>query len=131
MKSGDWDYKNPELVINIVQVILLSIPLDNFEVRERAWIREILWFWHHHAIGCAIWVYRDKAAAKDFARKAIFYQNPTYSELEHPNKITILLYFLVNDQIDEAEEWASKINVDYEIEAAEYLIQEYHKGRFL
>ncbi len=125
MTSHEWNYRNPELVVNKVKDILEATDPNTLNQNEQEWRHEILWFWYHHAISCAIWRYKDKNAAQTYATKALEYQSE-----EHPNKITQLFYFLVNDNLDEAERWASAIEEDPEKTTAAELVDEYKKGSF-
>lgn len=126
MKSGEWDYKNPSIVINKVKTILESIDPEKLSDTEAVWQQEILWFWYHHAISCAIWKYRDKQKAQEYAAKALQYQGEG-----HPNKITQLLDYLVNDKLKDAERWVADINEEPEKTTATDLLREYkEKGLF-
>ncbi len=127
MQSGawEWDYENEELLINKVKNILESADVSQMTDEERDWRNEILWFWYHHAISCAIWRYQDKEAAKKYAAVALEYQGSN-----HPNKITRLLDLLTNDKLPEAEQWAEGIEDGAEKETAQYLLKEYREGDF-
>jgi hypothetical protein len=125
MRSGAWDYENEELVVNQVKNILESLDPLTLTEEEQVWRQEILWFWYHHAISCAIWRYKDKNTAQDYATMALEYQSE-----DHPNKITKLLYFLVNDQLEEAEQWAAEIDEEPEKSTAADLVKEYKDGDF-
>ena len=125
MKSGEWDYKNQELVVNKVKDVLEGLDPAFLSEEEKEWRGEILWFWYHHAISCAIWHYHDKPAAIEFSNKALSYQSP-----EHPNKITKLLSLFVEGKMSEAEEWAKGIQNEVEKETAAYVIEDYKKHGF-
>ena len=79
MLVGSWDYANEQSVVNKVKNILEPIDPFTLNADEREWRQEILWFWYHHAISCAIWRYKDKAAARIYAAKALEYQSSTPS----------------------------------------------------
>lgn len=124
MKSHEWDYKNPDLVINKVKNILESVDNELLTDDEQEWKTEILWFWYHHAISTAIALYKDIDSAKEFSEKAL--QHQSYN---HPNKITRLLNLLVNDKLDEAEEWTKTIDSQsVESSTAQDLIDNYKTG---
>jgi hypothetical protein len=125
MNSGAWDYGNPELLVNKVKEILESIDPQTLTDDEIDWRQEILWFWYHHAISCAIWRYRDRETAKNYVAKALDYQ-----PAEHPNQITRLFDFLVNDKVAEAEQWAESIKEEPEKSTASLLVEEYKEGKF-
>lgn len=125
MKSAFWDYNNPDLVTNKVKNILESADGSLLTENEKDWRKEILWFWYHHAISCAIWRYQDKEAAQLYSQKALEYQ-----ESDHPNHITRLLYFLVRDGLKEAKDWAQNIEKDPEKTTAQDLIKEYEERGF-
>ncbi|MBI5400979.1 MAG: hypothetical protein HZB12_02600 [Candidatus Yonathbacteria bacterium] len=99
-------------------------PLTLME-NERGWVQEILWFWYHHAISCAIWRYKDKEVAGVYAIKALENQSK-----DHPNEITKLFNFLVNDKLEEAEKLTEIIKEEPEKSTAVYLVKEYTEGRF-
>jgi hypothetical protein len=86
---------------------------------EKDWRQEILWFWYHHAISCAIWK-KDKAKAIEYSEKALSLQDEN-----HPNKITKVLNLLVNDKIVAAEEFVKTI--DAEKDSAEGLVEDYKR----
>ncbi len=125
MASREWDYKNPELAVNKIKEILETTDANNLSPDEQDWRREILWFWYHHAISCASWRYKDKSAAQSYTTKALEYQSEN-----HPNKITQLFDFLVNDKVGEAERWAGAIEEEPEKTTAAELLDEYKKGDF-
>ncbi|HVV38871.1 MAG TPA: hypothetical protein VHD31_00920 [Candidatus Paceibacterota bacterium] len=124
-KAGEWDYENPFLLTNKVRKILSRTNLRALPKEEREWCLEILWFWHHHAISSAIWMHKDKEAARLNAVAALIYQGD-----DHPNQITTLLTLLVYDNLPEAEQWAERINDEEERETAQKLMKEYKAGEF-
>lgn len=121
MKSGSWDYNNSDLIINRVKTILEDSGEDGLTDEEKKWRKEILWFWYHHAISCAVFLHKDKEAAKRYITKAL-----EYKDADHPNKITDILGLLIEDRIVEAEELAEKMDTDKQ--TAVELIQEYKKN---
>lgn len=70
-KSSKWDYNNPDLLFNKVKVLIESVGLENLKGEEEMWVREILWFWYHHAISAARIMYPNQELAQAFARKAL------------------------------------------------------------
>ncbi len=125
MKAGLWDYDNPNLIVNKIKNIIESIDINELTEEENEWRQEILWFWYHHAISCAIWRYKDKDKAKIYSAKAF-----QYHLNDNQNQITKLLDFLVNGQVKEAEEWAEKIQDEVEQKTASDLIKEYKEKGF-
>lgn len=125
MKSSEWDYNNPELNINIVKNIIEDVDLNKLTEGEKEWRMEILWFWYHHATSCAIWRYKNKERALFFVRRAL-----EYKTVDNPNKITQLLFFLINDQVKEAEELILTIDDSVEKESAKSVIEEYKEAGF-
>lgn len=131
MKLDEWDYKNPDLIINKVKGILENTDENALTEEEKEWRQEILWFWYHHAISSAISKYKDREMAKIFATKAVEIQPEN-----HSNKITKLLFLLLGDKLVEAEELASSIpeailddgNPNPEPQTARDLIDYYKKG---
>lgn len=128
MKSGKWDYKNPDLITNKIKDILESTDVDALSQEERDWCNEILWFWYHHAISSAVWIHKDKEQAKEFADKALYYQG--LSEGGHPNQITKLFKLLLEDKVQEAEEYINEITDSVEKETGLSLLQEFKEGIF-
>lgn len=125
MRSHSWDYGDRDLIVNKVKDILEPIDPQTLTEDEREWRQEILWFWYHHAISCAIWRYKDKEAAQKYAAMALEYQPQ-----DHPNKITRLLSLLVNDKLEEAEKWAEEIQEEPEKSTAASLVEEYKNDGF-
>lgn len=125
MHAQLWDYENPGLITNKIRIILEAADPDDLSVEENYWRSNILWFWYHHAISCAIWRYHDKEKAKEFSRKALGYQSK-----EHPNKLTKLLYLLLHDDLVAAEKWKESITTEPERSSAELLMADFNKSIF-
>ena len=125
MSAGEWDYNNPNLVVNKVKTILEAVNPNNLSEDENEWRQEILWFWYHHAISCAIWRYNDRVAAQLYSEQALQHQ-PEH----HPNKITRLLYYLTRDEVQEAEQWATTIAEEPEKTTSGQLLEDYKAGHF-
>lgn len=127
MLSGKWDYKNPSLVTNQIKEMIEEIGIDNIkDEKEKKWIKKyILWMWYHHAISCALSKYGDKEAALEYSITALNYQ-----PIDHPNKITRLLYLLIRDDLASAEEWQKSITKEPEKSTAEFLVNLYKRGDF-
>lgn len=125
MGTQTWDYGNSELVTNKIKEILERTDISALSEEEKEWRNEILWFWYHHAISCAIWRYKDQHAAQEYSARALELQSD-----EHPNQITRLLYFLTRDQLNEAETWATEIREEPEKSTAADVIDWYKKGEF-
>lgn len=125
MHSDQWDYDNPELITNKVKNILEELDKSNLNEDELDWSNEVLWFWYHHAISCAI-KKNDQNSAQKYATKALELQHD-----EHPNQITKLLYLLVHDKLQEAKKWANTITEEPEKSTAQYQLEIYkNKGYF-
>ena len=120
MHSQSWDYNNGALITNQVKDILEAVSIQEYPEKERFWVQEILWFWYHHAISCAIWKYKDKEKAKIYAKKALEYQTE-----DHPNKITKLFSLLLEDKLEEARIWTDGIKNEPEKSTAAYLLAEW------
>lgn len=125
MKCGKWDYNNPNLLTNKIKKALIRIDPTTLSKEERRWRREILWFWFHHAVSCAIWIKKDREAARYYASEAVLCQGK-----DHPNQITRLLFLLVHERYDEAVSWASAITDNVERETATATLLEYQRGNF-
>jgi hypothetical protein len=120
-----WDYENPDLITNKVKELVEHIDPTNLAENEREWRREIIWFWYHHAISCAIGRYKSRKDAQEFSRKALMWQ-----DADHPNKITRLLDYLVHDDVKGAREWAHRIDEEPEKTTAQNLLQKYEANQF-
>lgn len=106
MKSHSWDYNNPDLIVNRVKELLEKVNPDSLSQEEKDWWNEILWFWHHHAISCAIGKYRDFEKAKEYSKKALYYKS---FDKNHPNKITDIFDLLLNSKLQEAQALAQNL----------------------
>ena len=121
MESRLWDYENPELITNKIKNVLEQIDPASLTEDEKEWRQEIVWFWYHHAISCAIWRYKDKEMAQRYATKALEIQPQG-----HPNKITRLLFYLAHDRLEDANAWVATLDSDdEELDTAESLIRDY------
>jgi len=126
MKAGQWDYNNPVLVSNKIKSAIEEAGISNIaDKKEKKWIQNILWMWYHHAISCALWQYGDKKAALDYSEIALKLQPDG-----HPNKITKLFYFLLRDDIENAEQWAKSITEEPEKATSQHNLNLYKKGKF-
>lgn len=117
----EFNYDDPELVINKVRnIVEAADPLDLAE-EERTWQKRLVWFWYHHAISAAI-AHGDKEKAQEFSKKALQYE-------DSDNKITRLLYYLVHDMKKEAEDHLTEMKEgnDPDGETAEYLLKMFNE----
>lgn len=124
MLSDQWDYDDPELVTNKIKSLLEEVDESSLSEDESHWRNEMLWFWYHHAISCAIGK-NDQTAAQKYADKALELQPE-----DHPNKITKLLSLLVHDRLKEAEAWADSIHEEPEKSTAQLQISIYKNGEY-
>lgn len=106
-RNKTWDYDNPDQIHNQIKREIEEINFKQLSKEEARWCRDILWYWHHHAISVAYWWKRDKKTAQLFAAKALEHQHAN-----HENKITRLLYLLVHDDLEKAQEWAKTITCE-------------------
>lgn len=121
MVSREWDYANDQLVTNQIKKILESVDPETLTEDEKEWRQEIVWFWYHHAISCAVWRYNDREAAQEYAQKALEIQ-----PADHPNQITRLLFYLVHDMVLEAEAYVAALPDNHdEKETAVSLLEDY------
>lgn len=128
LEAQAWDYKSSELVLNKVKEIVESAITNGFTTGTKEGdddLRTILWFWYHHAIGYAIWGYKDKMEALEFSSKALKYQTS-----DNPNKITRLLYLLVRDEEKDAAAWLETIVNEPDKTASLGIMKEYLDGNF-
>ncbi|MEK7642013.1 MAG: hypothetical protein AAB365_03415 [Patescibacteria group bacterium] len=124
MKAGLWDYKNSDYENNKLVRELRDLALDDLTADEKYWVRQIIWFWYHHAVSCALFKYSNRTFAQIFAVEALKY----YELLpDHPNKITPLLYYLVFNRFEEAEHWVQSFPLDHdEAQTAVDILMDYH-----
>jgi len=116
----------PNLLINKAKEILEAVDPSSLTEDEKEWRDEILWFWHHHAVSCSIWRYKDKEEARAMASHARMFQSA-----DHPNKITELFELLLNDNLEGAEVLIPTIPDEAERETGAWLVEEYKtKGLF-
>jgi len=126
MKVKKWDYNDSNLIPSKIKNMIEEIGISNItDKKEEQWIQNILWMWYHHATSCALWRHEDKKAAMKYSEIALKLQPNN-----HPNKITRLLYFLIRDEIENAEKWTKSITKEPEKTAAQYNIELYKKGDF-
>jgi len=126
MNEVRWDYDNPELLPNKIRMAIEAVGISAISgEKERKWIGQILWMWYHHAISCALWRYGDKKAAQEYSARALELQ-----PVGHPNSITRLLYLLIRDDLDGAEQWAETITTEPEKTTATYFVDLYKQGDF-
>ncbi len=96
MKRGKWDPNNLALITNRAKILLEWIDPSDLNETDRSWRKEILWFWYHHATSHT----RSRIEAQFYADQALELQG-----LDHPNRITRLLWFLAHDRVAVAERW--------------------------
>ncbi len=122
MQSRQWDYANNQLITNQIKHILESIDPETLTEDEKNWRQEILWFWYHHAISCAVARYNDQEAAQGYARKALEMQS-----VDHPNQITRLLFYLVHDMLPEAEAHVAALADNHDEKDTAVAVLEHYK----
>ncbi|MFH1401416.1 MAG: hypothetical protein ABIG40_00355 [Parcubacteria group bacterium] len=125
LKGRYWDYDDPQFICRQVVELIEQIPPKELTKKEKFWFNEILWWWHHHAISCAVYYKKDKKRAKEEADIALSLQS-----LDHPNKITKLLYLLVNDKLQEAEVHTKTIIDEVEKDTARDTIEDYKSSEW-
>ena len=122
MTSGEWDYNDPTLLINQVKEMLEATNPGLLTEHERTWREHTLWFWYHHAVSCAVERYKDRDTAKRYALKALEYHGA-----DNPNRVTRLLYLLVDDDVASAERWVAEMAGNPDERTAIELLDEYKK----
>ncbi len=123
--SKSSDYHDPKLITNKIKEVIEKADSKKLSKEERECRLDILWLWYHHAISYAIWGYKDKKCAEEYALQALKYQPK-----DNPNKITRLLYLLICDQLLDAEKWVKTINENPERTTALDLLKFYKDGGF-
>lgn len=123
MRESEWDYNKPECGNNKLVRELEKLDRTGMTLEENYWVNQIIWFWYHHAISCALFKYFDRSAAQAFAIRALEHQERLP---DHPNRITRLLYYLVFGQHDKAQQWVQSFSLDdAEADTAEGLLLDY------
>ena len=127
LRIHTWDYEDEKLVLNKIKEIVECVVEDGLATDDESIeeLKDILWFWYHHATGLAIWDHKDKVRALEFSDKALKYQTA-----DNPNQITRLLYLLVRDEEAEATVWLRAIIDDPDKTAARQIMKEYQTGNF-
>ncbi len=124
MQAKEWDYNNPALLVNQIKKELEEIDYETLSPDEAEWWSQIMWFWHHHAVSCAIWRDRSREKAEFHAVEALCYVD------NDANQITWLLFLLIQDEPDAAAKWVKQIRTSVERVTAKFLINEYRAGNF-
>jgi len=127
IKKGVWDYDDPNFICRQVVELIEGTPLDELTEEEQEWFQEIAWFWHHHAISWMIW-HDQKERAREEAALALSLQ-----DADHPNRITRLLYLLVQDRLEEAKDHVSYGPSGWdevERDTGKWLLEEYRSERW-
>lgn len=120
MDSHSWDYDNSDLIVNKIKNSIENVGDIGLTKEEKDTKESILWFWYHHATSCALFQKKDKEKAKVYSTKAL-----EHKDNRNSNQITKLLYFLANDDLTEASNWADKIENPTEKQTALNLIKDY------
>jgi hypothetical protein len=95
MESGEWDYNNPDLLINNVKDALEKVD-DATITEDEKWAKDnMLWSWYHHATSDA-YVKQDIERLREYSEKAISFG-------EHANAATHVMYYLGRNMFEEAE----------------------------
>lgn len=104
-RTARWDATKSFLSVNRIKKILEEIDPDHLNESERMWRAEILWFWYYKTICCPGWD-TNLELIKHYAGKALEFQKEGHQDgMAQANRITKLLYILVHDRVDQAEEW--------------------------
>lgn len=121
--SREWDPHEDSQIINQVKSLLIEIDQHALDKVDRMWRNETLWLYYHHGISYAFWKSNPKLA-QTYAKRALSYQ-----DVEHPNRITMLLYLLAQEKLAEARKWAANIPPHLDRDLAFKLIKDYEYGR--
>lgn len=122
MKSGNYDYRNNESLLNKIKNHLEAVDPGSLSEEEAAKRDEMLWLWNHHAAGMALLGHRDHEASQQFVDKALKHMSDG-----HTNKITGLLYFLSRGDVEGAKKWQTEEVGEAERAAAEATISSYEE----
>ena len=120
----NWNYEDKNLDTNRIKEILEKIDgnLESEKFREEKY--HTLWLWYHHASQYAFHQKKDAQTAISFIEKALKY----HPLLNHPNKITELLYYLYHQDFQKAKEYLSNLD-GYELETAKNLLKDFEKTK--
>lgn len=122
MVANLWDYTDPTLLPNQIRRLLEQLDTTALNHDDKYWRNEMLWFWYHHAVSCALFKHDDIVAARFFSSEALKRQPDS-----HPNKITQLLYLLAHNQINAALTWLNAIEDEEERRSGEEIFSAYAK----
>jgi hypothetical protein len=120
-----YDMDNPDAINNQIKDALLEVDLDSLEKEDKDTAYHMLWLWHHHACTAAMWQIGDFARAKDLCATALLYIHE-----ENPNKMTHLIWLLLQGQIEEAKKWYTDEASKEEEEYAQMLFDAYDADAF-
>lgn len=139
MKTGNFDYKNNELLNNQMKDYLEEIDSSQISEQAKQKQAEMLWLWYHHAAQDAKERYQENEKAIKFIDKALEYKGISNG----PNEITELLSLLYRNKFNEAESYIQNMDdirkeqqedgstqevINYEKETAQKLF-EYYKSK--
>lgn len=115
-------YCDREHKLTTLKNTLLEIDTEKLHQDDLPHYNEMLWLWNHHAAGIALFGPRDRESAYTYAEQALNHQS-----LDHPNKITELIYLLSQNEYLDAENYiATFAQDDPERLAAESALATYH-----
>lgn len=135
LQAFEWDHTNPSLVTNRTKILLErdipKVPSSQLHRKDKMWILEILWNWHHNAISSALRM-RNVKDAHNLSCVAMLYQTAINSEndIPHPNQITRLLWLILGGKINEAYNWVRSIEDPVEKAYGKDCLVRYEEGWF-
>jgi hypothetical protein len=106
MKSGNFDYKNNEILNNQMKEYLEEIDSSQISEQARQKQAEMLWIWYHHAAQDAKERYQENEKAIELKDKALEYRETSGIS----NEITKLLSMLYKKNFDEAKSYIENID---------------------
>lgn len=101
MESGGYDYADKESAVNELKARLEELDPASLTEEENEWRDEMLWLWHHHAAGFALFS-GHREDAQRLIETALSYQ-----AADHPNKFSGLILLMAHDDVEAAEEYIS------------------------
>ena len=120
-----YDMDNQNAINNQIKDALLEVDLDSLEKEDKDTAYHMLWLWHHHACTAAMWQIGDFARAKELCATAL-----SYIHKENPNKMTYLIWLLLQGQIEEAKKRYQDEASKEEEEYAQMLFDAYDADAF-
>jgi len=94
-RNGKWNPENQSFICTKIKNLLLEVNVEELTDKDKGWILEILWFWHHHAISASLWRGLLQQA-RDYSFTALAFQAG-----KHDNQVTLALHLLIHNRFQD------------------------------